>query len=572
MIRGGTPKGKNRKALIAALAATVSLGGTAHAKAERAMEAPARQAAPLVHLREYQIPVFQDKETKMLILEWSRQIGKSHVLAHWACDRLMQQLARPEISAWTIIVISNSKGNGAEFGVKVSEALGAYARAADEITQASGALPEELKEFGLEVEDCQYRLGVTLKVMENGVEVTKTGRILILAASPRTARGFSADLILDEWAFHENAAKMWAAAEPIISSNPEFLCRVASTHNGPNSLFNRWIRRGEFPVSSMTRSGAWAISHNDPVAPLTITSLKTKRPLTPEEAQEEAGDKREYLQNYENQPSAESGSLLTWDLIHSACRAPSFARDEQVWSPATLQRLYRLTDGDFYVGQDVGRNRDASVVAVIQKVANMRRLVALLRMRDMRLDFQRRQMQNLMSVVGHRIRRIAMDFTGLGTGLTDELRGLYGDLVIPVHFASTVPVTPDVAASGRKSPTMAVTELMAINLARLFDDKLIEIPTDKDLEESLHLPERVVSANGQRVSIAAEKTQDEEGFTEHADHFWALALAEHGVQDGPRGAFDAESAAGVVMGGGGMGRTPWISTFDPAAREGPYNI
>ncbi len=34
----------------------------------------------------------------------------------------------------------------------------------------------------------------------------KTGRIKVLAANPRTARGFSGDLILDEFAFHENSA------------------------------------------------------------------------------------------------------------------------------------------------------------------------------------------------------------------------------------------------------------------------------------------------------------------------------------------------------------------------------
>jgi len=517
--------------------------------------------APLAHLRAYQVPVFTDKETKMLILEWSRQIGKSHVLAHWAGDRLMTQLAKEGVKSWTIIVISNSKANGAEFGVKCSEAFGLYAQAAAEISKAQGALPEELHEFGLEVEDCQYRIGVSLTVMENGLPVTKTGRILILAASPRTARGFSADLILDEWAFHENAAKMWAAAEPIISSNPDYLCRVASTHNGPNSLFNRWITRKEFPVNSMSRSRAWEMSKADPIFPLVITSLKTRQSITPQQAQAEAGDEKEYLQNYENQPSSETGRLITWDLVMTASRAPKFARDEQTWGAATLQRLYRLT-GDFYIGQDVGRTKDASVVAVIQKIGKIRRLVGLLRMSKMRIPAQNREMDKLMAVIGTKVRRITVDATGLGTGIVDGLHETYGTgLVLGINFASTVPVTDEVIASGRKVATMAVTEKMALGLAGLFDDNLIEIISDPELESSLLLPEKVVSKDGKRVSIAAERTKNEDGTTEHADHFWALALAEHGHAEGGTGSFTAEDAAAVVTGGNSLGSGVPFLTF-----------
>ncbi|MDB6068139.1 MAG: hypothetical protein JWR26_4347, partial [Pedosphaera sp.] len=36
-------------------------------------------------------------------------------------------------------------------------------------------------------------------------------------------------MILDEFAFHEDSAAIWEAAEPILSSNPDFLCRIAST-------------------------------------------------------------------------------------------------------------------------------------------------------------------------------------------------------------------------------------------------------------------------------------------------------------------------------------------------------
>jgi len=55
------------------------------------------------------------------------------------------------------------------------------------------------------------------------------GRIKVLAANPRTARGFSGDLILDRsLAFHENSKAIWEAAEPILASHPDYCCRIAS--------------------------------------------------------------------------------------------------------------------------------------------------------------------------------------------------------------------------------------------------------------------------------------------------------------------------------------------------------
>ena len=50
-----------------------------------------------------------------------------------------------------------------------------------------------------------------VRVSEEG----KTGRIKVLAANPRTARGFSGDLILDEFAFHEDSQAIWEAAERV---------------------------------------------------------------------------------------------------------------------------------------------------------------------------------------------------------------------------------------------------------------------------------------------------------------------------------------------------------------------
>jgi len=55
----------------------------------------------------------------------------------------------------------------------------------------------------------------------------KLGRIKVLAANPRTARGFSGDLILDEFAFHEDSAAILKRGYFAIS------CASVFVHRGP---------------------------------------------------------------------------------------------------------------------------------------------------------------------------------------------------------------------------------------------------------------------------------------------------------------------------------------------------
>jgi Terminase large subunit, T4likevirus-type, N-terminal len=169
-----------------------------------------------VHFRPYQLPVFKDKTTGILVLHWSRQIGKSFTLAAWAVNRLLEHPGR------LVTVLSNSRENGAEFLRKCAE-----------ICRLNGTKFKTKDDSP--PDDFFEHMRMELTIRDKG----KTGRIKVLAANPRTARGFSGDLILDEFAFHEDSAAIWEAAEPILSSNQDFLCRIASTGNGKHNMFYR---------------------------------------------------------------------------------------------------------------------------------------------------------------------------------------------------------------------------------------------------------------------------------------------------------------------------------------------
>lgn len=541
---------------------------------------------PALKLRTYQLPVFL-YDGKLLIAEFARQDGKSFTLANWAVRRLMQKLAQSrkiktsdsskKAYDWSIFVISNSRTNGIEFGQKVSEVMEAV-RVADAEIRSSGTLDTdsdpELAASGdlppVEVEDFFLRMEIRIG--------NRIGRILILAASPRTARGFSGDLVLDEFAFHEHAERIWEAAEPIISSNPEFQVRIASTHNTPNCLFNRMIRDGNYPVASITFSKAWRMGRGDadeiqafrerwmkidpancerwwqqtggkpqPQDRRSCISIKRMGPdgqgveITPEEREAEAIDKATYRKNYENEPNDGSNNpILSWDVIRRCATAPLFEPDKNGWDEGTLERI-RRTMGDILVGQDFARQGDLSVVSLML-VGGRIRHIARLEMRDVSSPEQRRQMERLIKALGQRCTRVVIDMTGNGTGLAEELADRYGSLILPVHFGRSVELDESLRLDGDKRGTMPIPERMAIDLARAFDDGLIEIPDDALLLDDLRKPYRVQSGN--RVSIAAAKTA--EG---HADRFWSLALALHGHYVSGFGAWTAQDVAGAVIGG-----------------------
>ena len=442
-------------------------------------------AKSVIEFREYQKPVFLDRETGVLVLHWSRQIGKSFTLAAWAVDRLLTRPGR------LVTVLSNSKDNGAEFALKCREVLGLLGVAKESIGLS---MSDETVEYS------EMRFEVSVKVKG------KVGRIKVLAANPRTARGFSGDLILDEFAFHEDSAAIWEAAEPILSSNRDFLCRVASTGNGTGNMFYRMATEGFYKVSRVRRSDAWKMG-------VKIYDAKTRAEITPDEARAQAMDKAAYDQNYECAFASESGSLLTWAAIAEASQGP-----EKVFDGGLPDGFLGTLDAgaELYVGMDVACSRDFSVLCIGEKVGSAVWGVATVRVKGARLPEQKAALREILSDA--RVKRAAIDSSGIGLGLVQDLEDEFPGKVEGVNFASSEPITWRVAASGTRGGTANVKEIMATELCAAHDDHLISYPCDATMQEDLRKPHRMTTAAGRRT-IAAESTK-----TGHADHFWALAL------------------------------------------------
>ncbi len=449
-------------------------------------------AEPIIKFREYQRPIFEDRTTGILVLHWSRQIGKSFTLAAWAVDRLLTRPGR------LVTVLSNSKDNGAEFALKCVEICHLLGVAKENIGY-------EASDDFVSYEEMKFEIKLRVKGRE--------GRIKVLSASPRTARGFSGDLILDEFAFHEDGAAIWDAAEPILSSNPDFLCRVASTGNGVNNMFYRMATEGIYKVSRVRRSDAWKMG-------VKIYDSKTRQPITPEEAREQALDKASYDQNYECAFASETGALLTNAMINEA----EAASDGEIYTDAislhALQRLDEVKDhgNQVFVGWDVASSKDYSVLSAFEAIGATLHGLFVLRIRGMRLPDQRRAVEPILKSAA--VNTACIDESGIGLGLVQDLEEQFGEKIHGVNFATTEEVGEEFLRNGKSRLRKArVTEIMATDLVEAHEDKRINYPVDAIMREDLRKPRKITSNSG-RVSIAAESSK-----TGHADHFWSIALA-----------------------------------------------
>ncbi|MBI5646681.1 MAG: hypothetical protein HY962_07090 [Ignavibacteriae bacterium] len=341
------------------------------------------------------------------------------------------------------------------------------------------------------------------------IEFTNGSRIHALSSNPKGFRSKGGKVILDEFAWHDDAPAMWAAARPTITWG--FPLRVFSTHNGRNSLFNRFVersRRGELPWSLHSVDIQQAVADG-------LVDKIMRRPTTEEEraqwiAGERAsvGDESVWLQEYCCQPQDESTAFIPYDM-YASCEAPLDLLWNDGESRMTEEAARALpATGDLYLGYDVARRRHLAVIYVVERTADILVTRLVIAMHDTPF---RQQRAMLWPLLAHpRLRRACIDSSGMGTELAEDAVTDYGRTrVEAVNF--TNPVKADLASRLRN---------------RMEDRRLLVPPIDR-IRESFHSIRRTVTAAGNVRFDAAE-----DDLTGHGDDFWAAALAVHASDGG----------------------------------------
>ncbi|MBT3291935.1 MAG: hypothetical protein HN380_31625, partial [Victivallales bacterium] len=206
-----------------------------------------------------------------------------------------------------------------------------------------------------------------------------------------------------------------------------------------------------------------------------------------------AADEESFQQEYMCVPSDDNTAFLTYDLITS-CEYPAGT----VWE-WTLEELATSRDR-LFVGVDVGRSHDLTVIWVLQKVAGTYFTRAMIELQNVPFRQQEEMLYPILALPS--VRRCCIDETGIGRQFTERAQERFGKYKVEgVTF------------------TMATKEEMAYPFRAAFEDGTIRIPSSPYIRADLRAIKKIYTG-GDNVRFAADR-----GKNGHADRFWAGALA-----------------------------------------------
>jgi phage FluMu gp28-like protein len=330
-------------------------------------------------------------------------------------------------------------------------------------------------------------------------ELANGNTVLSLPASPETVRGFSGDVYLDEFAMHRDSRAIWAALYPSITRG--FSICVASTPMGKQGKFwDLWSRNDTFAKHRTTIHDAVADG-----LPIDVAELRAG-----------LDDPDTWAQEYECEFVDEATAFLTHELITSCEFDPDLATPLLAW------------DDDEFVGVDIGRKKDLTVIWRLQRRAGVLWTIAVIALAKKKFADQK----DVLWPILERCRRACIDATGLGMQLAEEAAEAFGSKIEPVTF------------------TGAVKEALAYGLRTAMEDRLVRLPTDRVIHNDLHSVKKITTAAGNiRFDVEASESAG------HADHFWALALATEAASQ-PTAVIEHESI-GSKRAMAGLGRGAW---------------
>ena len=465
-------------------------------------------------------------ESQLKVAVWSRQSGKSYAAALRAVLKCLGKRTQ-------YIILSKGERQSRLFMEKVKDFCVLFKR-----LKALPAFAEfETDEKTMEVFFPHNR-----------------SRIIGLPANPDTARGYSGHIVLDEFAFHGDAHKIYAACFPIITRG--YSIEVISTPNGTAGKFyeiakqaglvgkdetgNSKLETGaasndQFPVSNFQFpvSGSLWSGHKVDIYNAVAQGL----PANIELLRSGCDDEETWLQEYCCQFLSDAQNYIPIELI-STCVHEEATTEWAGYGTRDTGHGEKPSQAarDLYMGVDIGRKRDLTIAWLFEKVGGILWSRRLLVMKGVSFDLQEKEICQLIDGGAApcpvsrdpypALRRVCIDQSGIGMMLAEHLVQKYGAIVEPVQF------------------TAALKERLAPLVKQAFEERTVRIPDNREVRADINSVKRFVTPAG-NVRFDAEHTD-----RGHADRFWALAMVVN-VASEPAASFaeQASLAGEPVMSG-----------------------
>lgn len=402
----------------------------------------------LLHLLDYQSDLVNDP-ARLTWSCWARQTGKSTTLG---LRRLIRAIRRGRLQ----IILSAGERQSRE----VMEKIRGHCRTFSIYYEWLGET---------------YFKNTQFRQLE--IRISGNARIIGLPANPLTARGYTGDVFLDEFAMHRDDEDIWAAIFPsTLRSGGEI--DVASTPRGQKNEFFKIRQREGFSKRVMTLADAVAMGLDVDVDLM----------------RQGIGDEWAWRQEFCCEFLDEATSFLSFELIRS-CQDASL-KTEIDWG------VLRSRDAELYLGVDIGRYRDLTALWIWQRSGEALTTRGVEVLHDAPFTDQEAAIARLLDF--RAVRRACIDATGMGLHLVERLSAKYGeDRVEKVVFSAPL------------------KEELAGRLRVHAERGLLSIPVDDAITEDWHSLSRIVTASG-GVRFDAARSEGS-----HADRFWAAALGIH---------------------------------------------
>jgi len=400
---------------------------------------------------------------------WSRQTGKSFAFG-------LRRLLRCVETGRLQVCLSAGQRQSKELIEKIKT----HCQAA----QIVGRFTEE----AIQIED--------LRLTQYSIEgLPKGGRIIGLPANPLTARGFTGDVLLDEFAMHQRDREIWAALFPTVMRGRGQL-DIASTPKGKDNTFARLADNPEFEHSIVTIHDA----------------IRDGLEADAEELRRAVDDEQIWRQEFECEYLDESTAFLTYEQI-AGCedtglaepiavdgreRTDIIAAEGAIAEIAAASRSYS-DERECYLGYDVARKRDLAVLWLWERVGDVLTCRLVLELSNTPFRVQYDLLRTIVSML--HVSGVSVDATGMGMPVAERATEEFGS-----HMVDAVMFNQDTK--------MKLAEQLRVKV----EDRNVRIPATTAIRNDWHSIEKSVTTGG-RIRYHADRNK-----WGHADRFWAAAL------------------------------------------------
>jgi phage FluMu gp28-like protein len=346
-------------------------------------------------------------------------------------------------------------------------------------------------------------------------------RIHSMSSNPDAQAGKRGDRVLDEFALHNDPRKLYEISFPGITWGGSM--EIFSTHRGSFNYFNELVReiteRGNPKGFSFHR-----VTLEDALAQGFLFKLQQKLPPDDERlAMDETdyfnyirarcADEESFQQEFCCTPADDNTAFLPYDLI-AGCEY----RSNETWHTDLLDCKNPL-----FVGVDVGREHDLTVIWMIEQINDINFTRRVVEMSKQTFDAQEHALYELLNLPA--VRRCCIDQSGLGRQFAERATKKFGAYRVEgINF------------------TTATKEELAYPVRVAFEDRTIKVPFTNAIRADLRGVRKEVTGSG-NIRFAGERNR-----YGHCDRFWALALALHAAKRPATGAITSETMAKIRYG------------------------